>query len=782
VGYSPTHPLFSELRLMPRRPADSGDSKPPRRSGSSAGRSAGADKSRSAPPRTRGKRPKLTRPDGRPELKPMAEHQRHHEDLTPVQIEKLLLATLLDQVKDSLNVKQLLMKSHLDDQLTERDAIELLQRLAGLGKVEETSNRRYRADQRGLEVTGKVEHPRDGAPFVTAPDLGEPVMLPPLDHIGAFVGDTVRVTIGPRKKGVLRAEACEVVKRAREDYVGTLLQTNGRYSFNPQDGRIKPDFFVSHKDIAEGKPGDRVVVQLTQWHAGEPQGKVVRVLGAAGTHQAEMHAIVAEFGLHTTFDPAVEDEANAYTNVISKKDLAARRDFRKILTFTIDPPDAKDFDDAISFRKLDDGTYEIGVHIADVSHYVKPGTLLDEEGIERATSVYLVDRTIPMLPEHLSNNLCSLVPNQDRLVFSAVFVFSPDGMPVSEWFGRGVIHSDRRFAYDEVQQILDQGFGEHVHELTTLNRIAHALRKERFANGSIGFETDEIKFQLDANFKPIGVYKKVRKDAHKLIEDFMLLANRQVARFVAKARKKPEVPMVYRVHDIPSAEKLATLKTFVGTFGYRLNTDRDKVSSSLNKLVVEATGKPEEGLIQTVAIRSMPKAIYTTHNMGHYGLGFEYYTHFTSPIRRYPDVLSHRILQLVLDGQLNDPLLTDPDALEALCKHCSDREKRAAEAERASIKFKQVEFLEGLLGTEHEGIISGVTEWGMYVELEANKCEGMVPLRELHDDHYELDPATYTLRGRKRGRTFRLGDRVRVKVHKTNLVRRTADFRLISKL
>ncbi len=754
----------------------------PKAKSGARGKSSGRGKGDGDAPKGRsGRGPRYPGAERRPALKPLDQHQRHHDDLTATEIEHQLLVTLLKQMKDSLNVKQLLQRANLDDQLTEREAIALLERLQAEGKVEETANRRYRADQRGDEIEGKVELTREGNYIVTHPELSEAIVLPPLDHIGAFVGDTVRVRLGGRRKGSLRAEAVEVITRARETWVGTLELHDGRAYVMPQDGKVKVNFFVSSRDLAGAQAGDRVIVRLLKWYAGEPQGKIEQVLGRAGTHQAEMHAIVAEFGLETDFDADVVAEAEAFKG-ISKRDLEGRRDFRRVLTFTIDPIDAKDFDDAISLRKLDDGNLEIGVHIADVSHYVRPGSRLDAHAFDRATSVYLVDRTIPMLPERLSNDLCSLVPNQDRLVFSAVFVMTPDGKQVSEWFGRGVIHSDRRFTYEEVQQILDQGFGEHVHELTTLNRIAHVLRRERFAEGSIGFETDEVKFQLDENFKPIAVYKKVRKDAHKLVEDFMLLANRRVARHVAKARKKPEVPMVYRIHDVPNGEKLEKLRKFVGTFGYRLDIDRNKVSKSLNKLVVEAVGKPEEALIQTVAIRSMPKAIYTIHNMGHYGLGFDYYTHFTSPIRRYPDVLVHRILQRVLDGVPDDEVLGDEETLETLCKHSSDREKRAAEAERASIKYKQVEFLTGLIGTEHDGVISGVTDWGMYVELDTNKCEGLIPQREMHDDHYELDEATYTLRGRKRGRTFRLGDRVRVKVHKTNLLRRTADFRFITKL
>jgi ribonuclease R len=394
--------------------------------------------------------------------------------------------------------------------------------------------------------------------------------------------------------------------------------------------------------------------------------------------------------------------------------------------------------------------------------------------------VYLVDRTIPMLPERLSNHLCSLVPHEDRLTFGAVFEITDKGKVKSEWFGRTIIHSDHRFSYEDAQAVIDAGIGAHAQELIMLNTIAHALRKERFAQGSVGFETDEVKFRLDENFKPIAVYRKTRFDAHKLIEDFMLLANRRVARYVAKMRKKPqELPFVYRIHATPSQEKLTALKNFVATFGYKLDTeDESKVSQSLNKLVTDSVGKPEENLIQTIAIRSMPKAVYTTHNVGHYGLGFEYYTHFTSPIRRYPDVLVHRLLARYLES----PVTADADALEAMCKHSSEREKRAADAERASVKFKQVEFLEGMLGQTADGIVSGVTDWGIYVELLDNKCEGMVPLRELRDDHYELDEKNYQLIGRRSRKTIRLGDKVRVQVKKTNLVKRIADFKMVEKL
>lgn len=639
---------------------------------------------------------------------------------------------------------------------------------------------KYKA-QYGKEYIGTLVLDKTFGMMAQVAEIGD-ISLPAAAQIRAFHGDRVRVRLDGEYRGRPFGSFMGVENLSRREFVGTIDASHGGHSvwFVPQYSKIRPEFMIPEGATKEAKHGDKVMARLTRWTGKKPEGEVLQVLGEAGTHATEMHAIILEFGLLTTFSKEAIEESEKIKAGLTKAEIAKRRDFRDTTTFTIDPVDAKDFDDALSFHRLADGNLEIGVHIADVSHYVKPGTALDNDAFERATSVYLVDRTIPMLPERLSNDLCSLVPNKERPVFSAVFTMTPAGQIVKEWFGRGVIYSDRRFSYEEVQEVLDAREGDYAAELLELNRLAYILRDERFAQGSINFETEEVKFKLDEQFRPIEVFRKERKDAHKLIEDFMLLANRRVAEFVAKARKKPPVPMVFRIHDVPNDTKINTLKAFVSTFGYKFDTtDGKRIAKSINRLVLESVGKPEENLIQTVAIRSMPKAIYTVDNAGHYGLGFEFYTHFTSPIRRYPDVLAHRILQAVLDGNLD---LYSAAALETYCKHSSDREKRAADAERASIKYKQVEYLDAHLGEVHEGMISGVTDWGMYIELEGNKCEGMIPLRDLRDDHYELDEKNYRLVGRRTGRTFQLGDRVRVKVSKTNLVKRTADFKFMDKL
>lgn len=722
---------------------------------------------------------------GKPKPESKAGQSKLHIPQYPLSPEEMLLEKLRASVDQSLNVKQLLADEELREKLKGTSVLDLLRSLEKDRKVEDVGNAKFRLDIRDEVYTAKLETARDGRAWVQIQELGQEVALDTREPLKAFHGDMVRIKIKDRKKGRVEAKLLEVLKPARTQFVGTI-DSNGRSAYLvPQESRIRPDFHIPNDKLGGARHGDKVLVKITGWRHEKPDAEVIRVLGQAGAHNTEMHAIVLEFGLETHFPPEVQAIADAIPDQIPAEEVARRRDMRSTLTFTIDPEDAKDFDDAISYKELGDGIIELGVHIADVSHYLRPGTMLDEDAYSRATSVYLVDRTIPMLPERLSNDLCSLKPNVDRLCFSAVFHIDNHGSIRQEWFGRTVIHSDRRFTYEEVQQILDNGAqrpedARFIAELTYLNQLAHVLRRERFAQGSISFETEEVKFKLDEQFRPVEVYKKIRKDAHKLIEDFMLLANRRVAAFVAKHRKPPhEVPFVYRIHDVPMPEKLQNLRQFVGSFGYRLEVDdKKKISKSINRLVTDVVGKPEEALIQTVAIRSMPKAVYTVHNIGHYGLGFEYYTHFTSPIRRYPDVLSHRILQQVLDGNI----LVNEEELEEMCIHCSEREKRAAEAERASIKYKQVEYLGAIIGQQAEGIISGVTDWGIYVELDGNKCEGMIPLRDLHDDHYELDEKNYLLRGKRRGNVFRLGDRLRIEVKKTNLAKRIADFKLIGRV
>ncbi|RZK62393.1 MAG: ribonuclease R, partial [Pedobacter sp.] len=527
-----------------------------------------------------------------------------------------------------------------------------------------------------------------------------------------------------------------------------VIKISDRFAFViADDKKMMHDIFVPLADTLDAKNGQRVLVTLSDWpeSAKNPIGIVKHVLGNQGENNTEMNAILAQYGFPLEFPPQVEKEANAIPEEIPAEEIAKRKDFRNILTFTIDPADAKDFDDAISYQKLPNGNHEIGVHIADVSHYVIQGTDLDKEAYSRATSVYLVDRVIPMLPERLSNGVCSLRPNEDKLCFAAVFELDEQANIQAEWYGRTIIHSDRRFSYEEAQQVIENKAGDYATEILKLNELAYILRDRKFKNGAISFESTEVKFKLDESGKPIGVYVKERKDAHKLIEDYMLLANRKVAEFVAKKQKgEKKLTFVYRVHDSPNMENLTSFATFASRFGYKINTKSDKeIAKSLNHLMADVEGKKEQNILTSLAIRSMAKAIYSTKKTSHYGLAFEYYTHFTSPIRRYPDVMAHRLLQTYLAGGKS----ADAEFYEVACAHSSAMEKRAADAERASIKYKQAEYLENNIGTEYKGIISGVTEWGMYVEIEENKCEGMIRLRDISDDFYVLDEKNYCIVG-----------------------------------
>ena len=540
------------------------------------------------------------------------------------------------------------------------------------------------------------------------------------------------------------------------------------------------DIFIPLDQLNGAKDKMKAVVKITDWPATSknPFGTVVSVLGVQGEHLTEMNAVLAEYGFPLAFPKEVEAESNAISTKITDNDLAGRRDMRKILTFTIDPFDAKDFDDAISFQILPNGNFEIGVHIADVSHYVRPNTALDKEANERGTSVYLVGKVIPMLPEKLSNELCSLRPKEDKLTFSAIFEMDKNANVISEWFGRTIIHSDRRFTYEEVWEIIQAQSGDHVSEILTLNELAHILRNARFKNGAINFESAEVKFNLDDTGKPIGVYVKERNDAHKLIEDFMLLANRKVAEFIAKkGSKKSPLTFVYRSHDAPKEEVLEGFAKFAARFGYKIQTkNHAEISKSLNLLMSDVEGKKEQNVLTQLAIRSMAKAIYTTKKTSHYGLAFDYYTHFTSPIRRYPDVMAHRLLQHYLDGQKS----VDAEVYEKMCLHASQMEKRAADAERLFVKYKQAEYLADQINTEFAGIISGVTEWGIYVEIVENKCEGMIRLRDIDDDFYVLDQANYCIIGQRKKRKYQLGDEVKIKVRKVDLAKKQIDFQLIT--
>ncbi|GAB3331621.1 ribonuclease R [Hymenobacter humi] len=596
----------------------------------------------------------------------------------------------------------------------------------------------------------------------------------------ALQGDVVRVRLRSSRDGRPVGDVVEVLKRVRPEIVGRL-QVQGTLGFVKADNRkVYFDVFVPPHLLHDARNGDKVLVRINEFpedSGRQPVGEVIRNFGAAGGNEAEINAIMAEFGLPFEFPEEVETESEGISEVIGEDEIARRRDFRNITTFTIDPADAKDFDDALSIQKLENGHWEVGVHIADVTHYVRPGTELEREGKHRATSVYLVDRVIPMLPERLSNGLCSLRPHEDKLTFSAVFELDETGKLYESWFGKTIIHSDRRFSYEEAQERIESKAGDHAEEINVLNDMAHKICAQRFKQGAITFETQEVKFRLDENGKPLGVYVKERKDAHKMIEEFMLLANRKVAEFVFNLKKtKPRFTMVYRTHDAPEPERLQTFALFAQKFGYKLKLDNPKkVSTELNNLSSEVVGKPEQNVLQGLAIRTMAKAIYSTEPLGHFGLAFDHYSHFTSPIRRYPDMMAHRLLEHYLLGGKN--VAVDP--VEEECKHSSAREKLAANAERASIKFKQVEFMADEIGNTFKGVVSGLTERGMYIEIEENKCEGMVRISDIPGDEYELDKDNYRIVGRRNKRIIQFGDEMMVVVKSANLLDRTIDFELV---
>lgn len=694
---------------------------------------------------------------------------------TEKKVRNAIIYFLRSSPKRSFNHKQIASGANLRGSVSHKHLVQVLDDLVEAGKINSAGRGKYKLHLRTLHKVGRLEVAKDGFGFVIIEGEEDDIFIGARSMSNALHGDTVKIKIVRSKRAQSRAEGevVEIVERGSTQFIGTISVV-GRTTFMvPDDHRVNQDFYIPPGADKDAKDGDKVVVKLTGWARRSPEAEVVRVLGRSGENNAEMHAILFQFGFDPEFPPEVEAEAEKISKKIPAAEIAKRRDMRAITTFTIDPIDAKDFDDALSFRELENGHFEIGVHIADVSHYVRPNTALDKEAWRRATSVYLVDRTVPMLPEKLSNDVCSLRPNEDRLTFSAVFEMTPRGKLVDQWFGKTVIHSDRRFHYLEAQAIIDAGEGEYFREISELDRLSKTLRKKRFKNGSINFEEDEVRFELDESGKPIRVYRKVRKDTHKMIEDWMLLANRRVAEHVAKLRRNPELAFVYRIHDLPDEEKLGKLRQFVATLGYNLELSApDAIQSSLNALMTDVIGKPEQDMVQSVAVRAMAKAVYSIENIGHYGLGFRFYSHFTSPIRRYPDMMVHRLLE----QYINKDYSADRAALEVSCKHSSNMEKKAVEAERASIKLKQVEWLEDKIGQEFSGIVSGVTRWGLYVELEDSKSEGMVSVNDLDDDYYEVDEDNYCIRGRNNGKIIRLGDRVLIEVKDVNLHRRQIDF------
>ena len=691
-----------------------------------------------------------------------------------------IIQFLNDNADKQYNYKQI--SAALDVSAEERRTTlrDVLDKLRDDELVLETQRGKYKTNNRKPVLEGRFERRSNGKNFFVPNDEGNIVYIPERNAMHAMNGDIVRVQLfAKRKRAESEGEVIEILKRTESRFVGTL-QVQKDFGFLVLDSRILAnDIFIPKENIKGGKKGDKAVVEIIEWplKANNPIGKVLDVLGEAGENTTEMHAILAQYGLPYEYPKKVEDAAEKISAGITPEEIAKREDMRKVFTMTIDPADAKDFDDALSIKELSPTTWEIGVHIADVTHYVKPSDIIDEEAQKRATSIYLVDRTIPMLPERLSNELCSLRPNEDKLCFSVIFEMNDKGHVLKHRIAKTVINSDVRMAYEDAQKIIDTEKGNHSKQVLIMNSIAKQLRERRFANGAIGFERHEVRFNLDEKGKPLGVYFTEMKEANHLIEEFMLLANRTVAEDVGNvgANKKAKT-FVYRVHDLPDPEKLENLNTFILRFGHKIKTtgSNRQIAQSFNALFDAVKDRPEENLVETIAIKTMAKAVYTTRNVGHYGLAFDYYTHFTSPIRRYPDMMAHRLLNDYLANKKS----ADEEEIEALCLHSSDMELVATRAERDSIKYKQVEFMSDKIGQVFDGVISGVTEWGIYVEIKENKCEGMIPIRELDDDFYELDEKNYRLIGRRTKREYRLGQELQITVARANLERKQLDFAL----
>ncbi|WP_340203608.1 ribonuclease R [Ascidiimonas sp. W6] len=700
-----------------------------------------------------------------------------------------------DASKD-FNYKQIAAKLGIDNASGRNMLIKRLTQLKEKKRILEIERGRYKALQNRNYLTGIIDINSRGNAYVITEELDDDVFIPNNKFNKALHKDEVEIYVYPRRKGKKQeGEVTKIIKRAKSSFVG-VIQIQKNFAFvSTRDPRMYTDIFIPKNKIGKAEEGDKVLVEIIEWpdSSDSPIGLVTDVLGKPGEHNTEMHAILAEYGLPYSFPDEVEHFANKLDTSITEEEIKKRRDMRSVTTFTIDPKDAKDFDDALSFQVLENGNFEIGIHIADVSHYLEPGSILDEEAYERATSVYLVDRVVPMLPEVLSNGACSLRPNEEKYTFSAVFEMNSDAKIFNQWFGRTVTYSDRRFAYEEAQAIIESGSFEVPGEVSltgetyeveekignailTMDKMAKKMRSRRMKAGAISFDKVEVKFHLDQENDPTGVYFKEAKDANKLIEEFMLLANRKVAEFIGK--RDPEPVFVYRIHDEPNEEKLMLLQGVISRFGYGINMKNKKsISDSINSLLDEVQGKKEQNLVDTLTIRSMSKAVYTTENIGHYGLAFDYYTHFTSPIRRYPDVMVHRLLQHYLDGGKS----ANKEIFEDKCRHSSNMENLAANAERDSIKYMQIRFMEEHKEQDFLGVISGVTEWGIYVEIIENKCEGMIRIKEIKGDYFTFDEKQYALVGERTKKTYQLGDEVVVKVKSTDLAKRHLDFDLLGK-
>ena len=697
------------------------------------------------------------------------------------EIKTLVVDFFNNHNKESFNYKQVAVDLGVTGRSDQYLIADILDDLTRDGYLVELVPGKYQASEITTSAEGTFVRRSNGKNSVIVDGAEVPVFVAERNSKHALNGDRVRVHLCAQRKGFEpEAQVLEIIEKKEQVFIGTL-KVSKNYAFLVTDSKfLACDIFIPKAKIKGGESGDKAIVRIVDWNDDDknPTGEVVDILGRTGENNSEMNAILAEYGLPYVYPKNVEAAADKIDAGITPEVIAAREDMRGVTTFTIDPRDAKDFDDALSLRKLPNGNWEAGVHIADVTHYVRPGSVIDKEAEKRATSVYLVDRTVPMLPEHLCNGICSLRPNEEKLAYSCIFEMDDNANIINHRIRKTVIKSDRRFTYEEAQEIIETGKGDFQEEMLQLDKLAKILRENRFKAGAINFDRYEVKFEIDEKGKPISVYFKVSKDANKLVEEFMLLANRTVAEKIGRVPKGKKAKVFpYRIHDLPDPEKLDNLAQFIARFGYKLRTSGTKadVSKSINHLLDDIQGKKEENLIETVSIRAMQKARYSVHNIGHYGLAFDYYTHFTSPIRRYPDMMVHRLLTKYLDEHGRS---VSEKKYEALCEHSSAMEQLAANAERASVKYKQVEFMTERLGQVYDGVISGVTEWGLYVELNENKCEGMIPIRDLDDDYYEFDEKNYCLRGRRKNRTYSLGDPITVRVARANLEKKQLDFAL----
>ncbi len=689
----------------------------------------------------------------------------------------------------AFNYKQVSARMGVSDKASKELVISVIHKLVKSGAIIEQSRGKYKLNSSYINedlmpasyIIGTVDMKQTGKAYIIndKDKDSEDVFISANNTNHAMHGDKVKVFLFPRRKGrKLEGQIIEIIERASKQFVG-IVQVSKKFAFLvPDNSNVPVDIFIPLDSLNGAKNGEKALARITDWpeRASNPFGEIVEVLGNPGDNNVEMQSILAEFNFPLSFPANVEKEAEKISEKIPEKEIKKRRDFRNTVTFTIDPEDAKDFDDALSIRRLQNGCWEVGVHIADVSYYVKPNSPIDKEAYERGTSIYLVDRVIPMLPERLSNGVCSLRANEDKLCYSAVFEMDDNAHIKKEWFGKTVIRSNRRFTYQEAQDIIDNEAGEFAEEMLTLNKLALKLRNERSKSGAINFKSTEVKFKLDENGKPLGVFIKEIKDSNRLIEDFMLLANKKVASHIG-VKKGKETPktFIYRVHDEPNTEKLNTFVQFLSKLGYTMKTgSRKNLATSFNNLFEAIEGKGEENMIETIAIRTMAKAYYSTENIGHYGLAFPYYSHFTSPIRRYPDLMVHRLLEMYMDGKPS----VNKNEYEENCEHSSIMERKAAEAERASIKYKQAEYLQDKIGQSFFGLISGVSKWGLFVELEGNKCEGMVSLRRMADDYYFLDEDNYQVIGQRYGHKYKLGDRIKIKIVRVDIAKKQMDFEI----